>query len=1108
MSFAEAQYVIDELTDIIKTSSGGGIPPKPVSLVIKKDAGGNNFIIQLASMPSDSFLENSPIASVAGIKLLMKTGTDDITGPYDGDILADISRKDFAKYVVDADGKSESFVLAPITESNPNYVIRAFPYTDSNTISYADSNQYKLSSTEEGLGWFGFEIPYTKDAKPVLLGDSLNYIPINNAIGLAEHMFVFDSSIIESTASKTWLEHPWYSKILPYLLAQDGSVQMALNPNDISRNLSGEKVDLSNSGIKGLGVYIWIPKIYTKYEEREAEGVKYRVCKFSTNSSAVADFGYKPLGFVDKDGNELEGVWIPYNIQNITGKSSIETTLDLYPRGTTLGQYAASSKSLNNRFEFYGGALASVLTDISVAMTGKAHAFDAFVGSQWVVDHPGINIEYSKDLDVNMYSEAVKRDNFFIGNRGRMVKVPNYSIRTYSSHPNTNFSNSTRVKFESAHNNNNNNTFGFRDELTDFGNETFSGNTTTSLDSFIKSLSPINLWRQNYNSGTYYWDNMLWPNYNWNSSYTYINSGSSDGRNTGPYVDGTFANFINNIYKGTVNAGEDYINGSIGWSSTIHSTILDREYMNWARKLSLSTKSFRYNQNGSFFGSYLYSSPISILKKTVINPYYSFGLTSVDPYEFAEAGQFMSLKMTNTNYQNYSDVIYGSPSTLIQKVESTKDIPPLTWGEYTWQNDSAKPLSLLTQYWHDSLARMLSISRIILANDYTLPHIVGSSFKSSYINENGVLANLRNFSNVQFIESTYGGLAESGVSALQHIPSFIDVTSGGGPSYNSLSNNYQVTVRDYDVYNAIVSSRFSSGSYNNAMSNTNLTKDMMKNGIAIRLNQDYTSDTRSLNIYSYDRLNWIPNGTRHEGYYAAIQAAVSDQDNINTYVFGRIMETAQVKTFEDGTPYPDLSTINMNLEESNTALFSNSVNLERNVSRYPTSYSSPVPFAFGTSVYGNVLIPSYNAEGSYMPEKSVNNIATYSAASPSESGFGGSSSQIFISGFLNNDETRTDRHYKAGDNLSTGQNSITNGGKVFGGPICHVKRYVAQSFYKPDQYWDFKNRYAPAHNYSNGIRIISKDHDLPKQSDISKFLLDRTDVMIPMVLLPQPGYRP
>ena len=78
--------------------------------------------------------------------------------------------------------------------------------------------------------------------------------------------------------------------------------------------------------------------------------------------------GFEAIGFIDGDGYELEGVWIPmfYNTDGVTKATSIGTGQPEYSHSTA--QQKDAIDAFSDRARFFGGSIVETLQDIMLML--------------------------------------------------------------------------------------------------------------------------------------------------------------------------------------------------------------------------------------------------------------------------------------------------------------------------------------------------------------------------------------------------------------------------------------------------------------------------------------------------------------------------------------------------------------------------------------------------------------------------------------------------------------------------------------------------------------------------------------------------------------------
>ena len=230
-------------------------------------------------------------------------------------------------------------------------------------------------------------MPYVDIADKTTLDKIYNIVSSDAIYGFIEHMDILSPSqrieYIGMNASYTpiaitkgggyslnsWADFPWLKANKPYMVKADGNPDYRLNEDDYSKKEDGTNSDVSNTSYDG-GAFSWAMKIY-KYEKTVGSD---RVVKFSFE----ARDGYEPVGFVDPDNNELEGVWIPMFYGSIveTKMRSISGTQPCYNNAT-----AAEKTAINNfgaRAQFFGGAIVQTLIDLMIMFAKTTNLQEAY----------------------------------------------------------------------------------------------------------------------------------------------------------------------------------------------------------------------------------------------------------------------------------------------------------------------------------------------------------------------------------------------------------------------------------------------------------------------------------------------------------------------------------------------------------------------------------------------------------------------------------------------------------------------------------------------------------------------------------------------------------
>ena len=158
-----------------------------------------------------------------------------------------------------------------------------------------------------------------------------------------------------------WAGFPWLLGNKPYMVRSDGTPDYRLKEDDYTKKEDGSNSDVSNTAYDG-GAFAWAPKIYKR--EYMAGDDRYVLFRFDK-----AD-GFEAVGFIDGEGNELEGAWIPMFYGATTGDTEEEKMRSLsgtQPQHTvTTEKQKAAIDKVGTRARFFGGPLLETLVDLAI----------------------------------------------------------------------------------------------------------------------------------------------------------------------------------------------------------------------------------------------------------------------------------------------------------------------------------------------------------------------------------------------------------------------------------------------------------------------------------------------------------------------------------------------------------------------------------------------------------------------------------------------------------------------------------------------------------------------------------------------------------------------
>ena len=167
----------------------------------------------------------------------------------------------------------------------------------------------------------------------------------------------------------SWADFPVIKANKPYMVHADGTPDYRLNENDYTKREDGTASDVSNTAYDG-GAFSWAQKIY----KQEYMSGNDRIVNFSM----VKREGFEPIGFMDTDNNELEGVWIPMFYGSIVNEKMkcVSGIQPCYSK-TTAEEKTAIDK-FGARARFFGGSIVETLIDLMIMFAKTTNLQEAY----------------------------------------------------------------------------------------------------------------------------------------------------------------------------------------------------------------------------------------------------------------------------------------------------------------------------------------------------------------------------------------------------------------------------------------------------------------------------------------------------------------------------------------------------------------------------------------------------------------------------------------------------------------------------------------------------------------------------------------------------------
>lgn len=281
-------------------------------------------------------------------------------------------------YLYNYDGYSDGYEpnRVIVTDENGMFTESVVTSEELGFLTGATSNiQGQFDDIQEQIGDLGM---YVADKET--LDKIYNLLSVDPIYGFIEHNDILSSSsrIEYIGANKDynpititkgggyslgdWADFPILKANKPWMVKSDGTPDYRLSESDYTKKEDNQTTsDVSNTSYNG-GTFSWLMKIY----KQEYMVGTDRVVKFSFRKRD----GFEAVGFIDPDGKELEGVWIPMFYGSVVDGTmkSISGTQPDYNKTTDAQKTAIDA--FGSRAKFFGGSIVETITDL-LLMWGK-----------------------------------------------------------------------------------------------------------------------------------------------------------------------------------------------------------------------------------------------------------------------------------------------------------------------------------------------------------------------------------------------------------------------------------------------------------------------------------------------------------------------------------------------------------------------------------------------------------------------------------------------------------------------------------------------------------------------------------------------------------------
>lgn len=216
---------------------------------------------------------------------------------------------------------------------------------------------YNILAADESFGFIEHNAILSPGSRIEYIGANAAYTPltVNKTTGEA--------------SLNSWAEFPLILANKPYMVRSDGTPDYRLDETDYTKREDGTASDVASTSYDG-GAFSWLQKIY----KQEYMLGNDRVVKFSMTKKD----GYEAVGFIDPDGNELEGVWIPMFYGSIVSDKmrSISGVQPCY--NNTCAVEKTAIDAFGSRAKFLGGPAVETIIDLLIMFAKTTNLQSAY----------------------------------------------------------------------------------------------------------------------------------------------------------------------------------------------------------------------------------------------------------------------------------------------------------------------------------------------------------------------------------------------------------------------------------------------------------------------------------------------------------------------------------------------------------------------------------------------------------------------------------------------------------------------------------------------------------------------------------------------------------
>lgn len=342
MSYPEAEFIVDESLKGLAVNEPSGFPPnRPVFKCV-----GSFEQIAVYFTINDSILQDNLVCRVEGMIVRLKKESPPLD-QYDGILVGDFKRGDEFTIHNPIDGEP---VVVTGLDNDVEYFVRFFPYSDHNVLS--SRPDYICSDMTKSVQIMGFHQDFNNldpESSITYISENVNFAPMHSNV---------DTGTVTDGG---WGQWKWLQGNLPYIInGRTGEPYAALDPTNYRKYLNGVNSTITTVGTVWHPV-AWLPKLFIK--EVYAKDGNSRDVYFADGNKSPLTSDFTPMGFYNKAGIEMQGIWLPMfngNYDQTVGPGLYKPSVGAWSSSLLSNTMA----NLGSRCVPFGGPIYNLLRDV------------------------------------------------------------------------------------------------------------------------------------------------------------------------------------------------------------------------------------------------------------------------------------------------------------------------------------------------------------------------------------------------------------------------------------------------------------------------------------------------------------------------------------------------------------------------------------------------------------------------------------------------------------------------------------------------------------------------------------------------------------------------